>query len=134
MPPSKSMPPPGRPPLLDHLGPTDVAENEPDPDRSAAGTGTAPLDASPARAKPPPALTRRQPTGVNQIIHIAPVTELRLDTEGRRYYQRKRAAGKKPREALRCLKRRLSDAIYRQLVADALRAAAADPGGHGGAS
>jgi transposase len=53
------------------------------------------------------------------MIHIAAVTQLRLDTEGRTYYRRKRAAGKKPMEAMRCLKRRISDAIYRQLVADA---------------
>ena len=53
------------------------------------------------------------------MIHIAAVTQLRLDTEGRAYYRRKRAEGKKPLEAMRCLKRRISDAIYRQLRADA---------------
>jgi len=53
------------------------------------------------------------------MLHIAAVTQLRLDTEGRTYYRRKRRAGKKPMEAMRCLKRRISDAIYRQLVADA---------------
>src|SRR4051795_8366787 len=40
-------------------------------------------------------------------------------------------------EALRCLKRRLSDAVYRQLVSDAAQAAAdseASPGGHSGAT
>ena len=67
------------------------------------------------------------------MIHIAAVTQLRLDTEGRDYYRRKRAAGKKPQEALRCLKRRISDAIYKQLVADAARAEAG-PEGHCGAS
>ena len=56
------------------------------------------------------------------VIHIAAVTQLRLDTEGRVYYRRKRAAGKKPTEAMRCLKRRISDAVYRQLVTDAQRA------------
>jgi hypothetical protein len=68
------------------------------------------------------------------MIHIAAVTQLRLDTEGRDYYRRKRAAGKKPKEALRCLKRRISDAIYKQLVEDARLAESADPGGHCGAS
>jgi len=67
------------------------------------------------------------------MIHIAAITQLRLDTEGRAYYRRKRAAGKKPQEALRCLKRRISDVIYKQLVADAIREGA-DPGGHCGAS
>ena len=70
---------------------------------------------------------------MNHVIHIAAVTQLRLDTEGRAYYRRKRAEGKKPLEAMRCLKRRISDAIYRQLVADAQRAGTG-PGGHCGAS
>jgi len=74
---------------------------------------------------------------VNHVIHIAAVTQLRLNTDGRTYYRRKRAEGKKPLEALRCLKRRISDAIYRQLVADAAGVLAdkdAGPGGHCGAS
>jgi len=72
------------------------------------------------------------------MIHIAAVTQLRLDTEGRAYYRRKRAEGKNPLEAIRCLKRRISDAIYRQLLADQQHAAGAEPGagpgGHCGAS
>jgi len=72
------------------------------------------------------------------MIHIAAVTQIRLDTEGRASYRRKRAEGKKPLEAMRCLKRRISDAIYRQLLADQQRAVdakpGADPGGHCGAS
>ena len=71
---------------------------------------------------------------MNHMIHIAAISQIRLDTPGRTYYRRKRAAGKKPLEAMRCLKRRISDAIYRQLLADAQRAAGAGPGGHRGAS
>jgi hypothetical protein len=74
---------------------------------------------------------------MNHMIHIAAVTQLRLDTDGRAYYRRKRAEGKKPLEAIRCLKRRISDAIYRQLVADAksfFDDLGASPGGHCGAS
>jgi hypothetical protein len=41
------------------------------------------------------------------MIHIAAVTQLRLDTEGRTYYRRKRADGRKPMEAMRC--RQLSE-------------------------
>ncbi len=60
----------------------------------------------------------------------------------RRYYRRKLATGKTRIEAMRCLKRRISDAIYRQLVADARQAtlsnaresSEADPGGHCGAT
>ena len=75
---------------------------------------------------------------MNHMIHIAAVTQLRLDTDGRAYYRRKRAEGKKPLEAMRCLKSRISDAIYKQLVADATAATEAGvdagPGGHCGAS
>ncbi len=56
---------------------------------------------------------------MNHMIHIAAISQIRLDTDGRAYYRRKRAEGKKPLEAIRCLKRRISDAIYRQLLADA---------------
>jgi len=52
------------------------------------------------------------------VLHIMAIVQIRHDTEGRAYYRRKLAAGKTPMEALRCLKRRLSDVLYRQLVAD----------------
>ena len=75
------------------------------------------------------------------MIQIAAIRQIRVDSEGRTYYRRKRAEGKKPMEAVRCLKRRISDAIYRQLVADQQRAdpdqvltLEAGPGGHCGAS
>jgi len=68
------------------------------------------------------------------MIHIAAISQLRLDSDGRAYYRRKRAEGKKQLEALRCLKRRISDALFRQRVADAQRAAGTGPGGHCGAS
>ena len=72
---------------------------------------------------------------MDHMIHIAAISQIRLDTPGRVYYRRKLAEGKTPLEALRCLKRRISDAIYRQLLADAAQAAeSADPGGHCGAS
>ena len=70
---------------------------------------------------------------MNHMIHIAAISQIRLDTEGRAYYRRKRAEGKKPLEAIRCLKRRISDAIFRQLLDDT-RAASTGPGGHCGAS
>ena len=56
---------------------------------------------------------------MNHVLHVAAVVRIRHDTEGRAYYRRKIAAGQTPMEALRCLKRRLSDVVYRQLVADA---------------
>jgi transposase len=45
------------------------------------------------------------------------VTQIRQPhTVGRRYYERKRLEGKTPKEALRCLKRPLSNVVYWQLV------------------
>jgi transposase len=58
---------------------------------------------------------------------------LRHATKGRAYYDRKVAAGKTPREAMRALKRRLSDVVFRQMMADA-RAGRTGPGGHLGAA
>ena len=112
-----------------------------DRNRFASWTGTAPLDASSGEQNRH-RLSRAGNRRMNHMIHIAAVTQLRLDTEGRAYYRRKRAEGKKPMEAMRCLKRRISDAVYRQLVADAERARerelrdleGAGPGGHRGAS
>jgi transposase len=108
-----------------------------DRNRFASWTGTAPLDASSGEQNRH-RLSRAGNRRMNHMIHIAAVTQLRLDTEGRAYYRRKRADGKKPLEAIRCLKRRISDAIYRELLADAQQAAGRDlgtgPGGHCGAS
>ncbi len=109
-----------------------------DRNRFASWAGTAPLDASSGEQNRH-RLSRAGNRRMNHMIHIAAVTQLRLDTDGRAYYRRKRADGKKPMEAMRCLKRRISDAVYRQLVADAQRAAltastGAGPGGHCGAS
>jgi hypothetical protein len=61
------------------------------------------------------------------------VVQLRYDTEGRAYYRRKLAAGKTPMEAMRSLKRRLSDVVYKQMVNDA-KDARTGPGGHLGAT
>jgi transposase len=94
----------------------------PDRNRFASWTGTAPLDASSGEQNRH-RLSRAGNRRMNHMLHIAAVTQIRLDTEGHAYYRRKIAAGKKPLEALRCLKRRLSDVVYRQLVADAQRAA-----------
>jgi len=64
------------------------------------------------------------------------ITQIRhKNSEGHAYYDRKIAEGKTHKEALRCLKRRISDAIYARLRADARQAAAAackDPGGQPG--
>ena len=108
-----------------------------DRNRFASWTGTAPLDAS-SGEQIRHRLSRAGNRRMNHVIHIAAIVQLRHDTEGRAYYRRKLAAAKTPMEALRCLKRRLSDVIYRRLVADAkatgLTAGETGPGGHCGAS
>jgi transposase len=60
---------------------------------------------------------------LNRALYTIAITEIRADTEGRAYYERKRAEGKTSRESLRCLKRRLSDVVYRTLRADQAAAA-----------
>ena len=47
---------------------------------------------------------------------------LRHDTNGRVYFDKKIREGKTPKEAIRALKRRISDAVYRALTADVRRA------------
>jgi transposase len=111
-----------------------------DRNRFASWTGTAPLDAS-SGEQIRHRLSRAGNRKMNHMLHIAAATQVRLGTEGPAYYRRKLAEGKTRLEAMRCLKRRISDAVYRQLLADARRAAlevkqasGADPGGHCGAS
>ena len=99
----------------------------------ASWTGTAPIDASSGQ-QVRHRLSRAGNRRLNRVLHIMAIVQLRNDTEGRAYYRRKLAAGKTPMEALRCLKRRLSDVLYRQLVADAAKTKKADPGGHAGAT
>jgi transposase len=108
-----------------------------DRNRFASWTGTAPLDAS-SGEQTRHRLSRADNRRMNRVIHIAATTQIRLDTEGRTYYRRKIAAGKTRMEAMRCLKRRISDVVFRQLVADAQafenKSIGASPGGHCGAS
>jgi transposase len=82
--------------------------------------GTAPIEASSG----PRVRHRLNPRGnrqLNHALHIAAVTQAAHDTPGRAYYLRKQAEGKTKKEALRALKRRISDAVYRQLLTDTLR-------------
>ena len=102
-------------------------------DRFAAWTGTAPVEVSSGERKIH-RLSLRGNRRVNYAIHVAAVTQIRYQhSPGRAYYDKKIAQGKTRKEALRCLKRRISDAIYARLLADATKAAAAgDPGGQPG--
>jgi len=69
---------------------------------------------------------------MNHVLYMAGIVQLRNDAQGRRYYRRRLADGKTAREPKRCLRRRLSDVVYRQLVQDAMHKAG--PGGQSGAS
>ncbi len=89
-----------------------------DRNRSASWTGTAPLGAS-SGEQVRHGLSRAGNRKMNHMLHIAAGTQVRLNTEGRVYHRRKLAEGKTRMEAMRCLKRRISDAVYRQLIADA---------------
>jgi transposase len=94
----------------------------------ASYNGTAPTDKGSA-GPPTPRVNTKGNRKLNHAIHIVAITQVRQRTsEGRRYYLRKVAEGKTEREAIRALKRKISDVIYRQLVADA--EAARGPGGH----
>jgi len=87
-------------------------------DKFASYNGTAPIDAS-SGDQVRHRLSRSGNRRINHALHMMAVTQIRYPwTDGRRYYERKRAEGKTPKEALRCLKRRLSDQVYRQLVRD----------------
>jgi transposase len=98
----------------------------------ASWNGTAPIDAS-SGDQVRHRLSRAGNRQINRALHIMAVVQLRSPTEGRAYYDRKVAAGKTPMEAMRALKRRLSDIVYRQMIIDA-RAAVTGPGGHLGAA
>jgi transposase len=83
----------------------------------AAHTGTAPLEASSGQVIRH-RLSRAGDRKLNHALYMMAMVQVRRPSAGQVYYQRKRAEGKSPKEALRCLKRRLSDAVYRCLLAD----------------
>jgi transposase len=92
-----------------------------DRDHFAAYNGTAPIEVSSGGHKVF-RLSRRGNRRLNHAVHMAAVTQVaHRHSEGRAYYERKIKEGKTNKEALRCLKRRISDAIFAHLVADAKR-------------
>lgn len=106
----------------------------PDKGHFASWTGTAPIDAS-SGDNVRQRLSRGGNRHINKVLHIMATVQLRTrTTEGRAYYDRKVAAGKTPNEAMRCLKRRLSDVVYRTMLGDVVTGEGTGPGGHRGAS
>ena len=116
------------------IGDTGDISRFPGKDHFAAYNGTAPVEVS-SGGRVIYRLSLRGNRRMNHAIHMAAVTQIRYQhTTGRACYDKKIAEGKTSKEALRALKRQVSDAIYRQMKADARRAAAGvtGPGGHPG--
>ena len=103
-------------------------------DRFAACTGTAPIEVSTGgrRVHRP---SRRGNRRLNHAIRMAAVTQARhKHSDGRACHDKKPAEGKTRKEALRALKRQVSDAVFTRLQIDAQRTQAqlSDPGGQQG--
>jgi transposase len=95
---------------------------------SAISAGSPPSIISPPIPAPPvrglqrpgrasPAVMGRD-RKLNHALYMMAMVQVGRPSAGRAYYQRKLAEGKSAKEALRCLKRRLSDAVYRCLLED----------------
>lgn len=83
--------------------------------------GTAPLPASSGEGDGEPVRHRFNPGGnrrVNSVLHIMAVTQLRCDARARKIYEDSRGRGHTKREAMRVLRRHLSDVVYRQMMRD----------------
>lgn len=125
---------------LNGIGPTgaarllvDVGDITRFPNRGhfASWNGTAPIDASSGdhvRHR----LSRKGNRQINRTLHIMATVQLRRPSIGRDYYDRKIAAGKSTMEAMRCLKRRLSDLVYKTMLDDLVTAQGTGPGGQRG--
>lgn len=70
-------------------------------------------------------LSRTGNRQLNTSIHRMAVTQIRIHDEARAYLERRIAMGNTKTEAIRALKRNLSDVVYRSLLADAGAASAA---------
>jgi transposase len=83
----------------------------------ASYAGTAPVEASSGQV-----VRHRLSLGgnrkLNYALHMVATSQARSDAPGGTYYRKKLAEGKSSKEALRCLKRRVCDAVYKSLVAD----------------
>ena len=100
----------------------------------AAYNGTAPVEVSSGPEKIY-RLSLRGNRQLNHAIHIAAVSQIsHTNNPGRVYYDRKVAEGKSSKKALRALKRQISNALYRAMIADANKRADSGAEGPGGQS
>jgi transposase len=102
-----------------------------DRNKFASWNGTAPLDAS-SGDQSRHRLSRAGNRRINRALHIMAVVQLRHPTEGRAYYDRRKAGGLPSMMAQRALKRRLSNVVFARMLEDQKRREAADPGGQSG--
>ena len=94
--------------------------------------GAAPIEIASAE-KSRHRLSRHGDRQLNSALHTIAITQIRMpSSRGHRYYMTKIEEGKTPREAARCLKRRLADHLWRTMITDERRAAGL--GGHLGAT
>lgn len=88
------------------------------PDKFARHNGTAPIPASSGNSTRH-RLSRDGNRQLNAAIHRIALTQQRRHPDAIAYTQRRIALGNTKREARRSLKRRLSNVVYRALIADA---------------
>ena len=101
------------------VGLTGDVRRFPDRGHFAAYNGSAPIEVSSGEKKIY-RLSMRGSRQLNHALHMAAVTQVRhRHSEGRAYCDKKVAEGKTGKEALRALKRRISDALFAAMVADA---------------
>lgn len=81
-------------------------------------TGTAPLEASSGRMVRH-RLNRGGNRQLNYALHMMALARRRGDLDTQLYMERQKAAGKSDKEAMRCLKRQLSNVVFRQLMTEA---------------
>jgi len=90
-------------------------------DRFAAYNGTAPAEFS-SGGRTIHRVSQRGNRTLNHALHLAAMCQLRQPaSEGRGYYDRRVDEGKTPKEAIRALKRQISNTVYRHLIADTRR-------------
>jgi transposase len=104
------------------IGRTGIASRFASEHAFASYAGVAPIEiASGDQARH--RLSRGGDRRLNSAIHLIAVTQVRMrDSIGRAYFDKKRDEGKTRNEAMRCLKRRLANHVWRMMVADELRA------------
>jgi transposase len=80
-------------------------------------SGTAPVEASSGRTKRH-RLNRGGNRQLNYALHMMAIARCRGDQDTKIYVARLRSEGKSGKETMRCLKRQLSNVVFRQLIAD----------------